>query len=109
MRAKHRELFAKFNATFKREMEEVWEKMVQDWERDKDKPNPYAEPVNSKSLAYLLYIPSSHILLLATTERDIRLQLLKEEEADASRGILPPHDISASSFLQTGLKLEEQQ
>lgn len=35
------------------------------------------------------------------------MQLAKEEEADASRGILPLHDITASSFLHTGLNIEE--
>lgn len=49
------------------------------------------------------------LLLLATTERDIRLQLVKEEEAEASRGVLPPHDVSPSSFLHAGLELEDQQ
>jgi hypothetical protein len=58
----------------------------------------------------LLYIELlADLLLLATTERDIRLQLVKEEEAEASRGILPPHDVSPSSFLHAGLELEDQQ
>lgn len=37
------------------------------------------------------------------------MQLTREEEADASRGILPLHKLSQSSFLAVGLDLEEQQ
>jgi hypothetical protein len=83
--------------------------MVDAWDQDSTKPNPYAEPVNcsvSVSLpAHFFILP----MLLATTKRDIRPQLLKDEEAEASRGILPPHEISPSSFLHTGFELEEQQ
>jgi hypothetical protein len=108
MRTKHKELFVKFDATFKRATVEVWEKMVQEWERDNEKPNPYAEPINSTYFIYssmycLMCIP------LATTEHDIRLQLLEEEVADSSQGVLLPHDTSPSLVLRTGLELEEQQ
>lgn len=49
------------------------------------------------------------MFVVATTEREIRLQLAKEEEADASRGVLPPHKVTASSFLHAGLDIEEHQ
>jgi hypothetical protein len=45
----------------------------------------------------------------ATTQRDIRLQLAKDEDDDAAHGVLPPHKITPSAFLNTGLDLEEQQ
>jgi hypothetical protein len=48
MKGKHREIFAKFNATFKSETVEKWERMVREWEQDNEKPNPYAEHVNGK-------------------------------------------------------------
>jgi hypothetical protein len=61
----------------------------------------------SNSFSFIYDI--SPAVLSATTEHDIHLLLLKEEEADASRGILLLHAISPSSFLQMGLELEEQQ
>ncbi|KIM87974.1 hypothetical protein PILCRDRAFT_3683 [Piloderma croceum F 1598] len=91
MRAKHQELFNKFNVTFKPGTVQKWEAAVRAWDVDEDIANPYEEPVNTM------------------TQRDIRLQLVKEEEADASRGILPLHKISPSTFLSTSLELEEQQ
>lgn len=48
MRTKHRELFAKFSATFKTETVSRWEESVKAWEADFDVPNPYEEPVNCK-------------------------------------------------------------
>jgi hypothetical protein len=40
---------------------------------------------------------------------DVKLELAKEEEADAGRGIIRSHETSASTFLTVGLELEEQQ
>jgi hypothetical protein len=47
MRAKHQDIFAKFSATFKPETIERWENMVKEWELNKNKPNLFAEPINS--------------------------------------------------------------
>jgi hypothetical protein len=58
MRSKHQELFTKFNATFKLETTEKWVKMVEEWEQDDTKPNPYAEPVNS-TVSIFLSLPSA--------------------------------------------------
>ena len=110
MRSKHQELFAQFSATFKPEMAEKWEKLVREWKQDNTKVNSYAEPVNSTYFGFhQLRTSFDSRLPLATTERDIRLQMVKEEEAEASRGILPPHDMSPSSFLHARLELEQQQ
>jgi hypothetical protein len=108
MRAKHQDLFTKFSETFKPETVQKWEAAVKHWEVDSNKPNPYEEPVNSMFYIISLYYVHSQ-LTSATTERDIQLQLIQEEEADAARGILPPHKVSSSAFLSTGLDLEEQQ
>jgi len=40
---------------------------------------------------------------------DVKLELAKEEEADAGRGIIRSHETSPSTFLTVGLDLEEQQ
>ena len=40
---------------------------------------------------------------------DVKLELAKEEEADAGRGVIRSHEVSAGTFLTVGLELEEQQ
>lgn len=40
---------------------------------------------------------------------DVRLELAREEAADANRGDESAHEITASLFLTQGLELEEQQ
>jgi hypothetical protein len=55
MKAKHQDLFAKFNATFKPETAARWEIMVKEWELDDTKPNPYTEPINSSWCASPVY------------------------------------------------------
>ena len=40
---------------------------------------------------------------------DVKLELAKEEAAEAVRGIIRSHETSASIFLTVGLELEEQQ
>jgi hypothetical protein len=40
---------------------------------------------------------------------DVKLELAKEEAAEAARGIIRSHETSASIFLTVGLELEEQQ
>ena len=44
-----------------------------------------------------------------TTTADVRLELAKEEAAEAGRGIIRSHETSPSTFLVVGLELEEQQ
>jgi hypothetical protein len=47
MRSKHRAAFVQFNTTFLETNVQQWEKMVDDWDADPTKPNPYEEPVAS--------------------------------------------------------------
>ncbi|KIM74803.1 hypothetical protein PILCRDRAFT_92417 [Piloderma croceum F 1598] len=68
MQVKHKQAFVKFNATFPPAMVEQWEKMVAEWDCDKTKQSPYAEPI------------------VGTMMTDIWLELANEEIADVSRG-----------------------
>jgi len=43
------------------------------------------------------------------TLQDVRLNLAKEEAAEAARGLISPHEVTLSSFLTTAFDLEEQQ
>jgi hypothetical protein len=44
-----------------------------------------------------------------STLQDVRLQLSKEDAEEAARGVISAHQTSMSSFLMTGIELEEQQ
>lgn len=48
MEKRHREAFEKFTTTFPSDVVAKWDKMVDDWDADISKPNPYEEPVAGK-------------------------------------------------------------
>jgi len=45
MQAKHEEIFEKFSARFDETLIEKWKKIVEAWEADPSKPNPYKEKI----------------------------------------------------------------
>ncbi|KAJ7801214.1 hypothetical protein B0H14DRAFT_3489904 [Mycena olivaceomarginata] len=69
----------------------VWKKMIDDFEKDPTKRNPY------------------ELKMTGLTEMEVRLQFAKEEEEDARKGVPALHDVSPSGFVTAGLELEEQQ
>ncbi|KAH7904723.1 hypothetical protein BJ138DRAFT_1138468 [Hygrophoropsis aurantiaca] len=91
MQVKHQRLFEKLTATFDAELIVKWEALVTDWENNPRAPNPFEEKQSGATMA------------------DIRLELANEEAADAQKGIMSPHEMTASSWLLAGLELEEQQ
>lgn len=48
MKKKHQEAFDLFSSTFSPSTVNKWSSMVEAWQSDRTKPNPYEEPVNSK-------------------------------------------------------------
>lgn len=100
-----------FSSTFKAETIAVWTKKVDEWIRDRTKPNPYEEPQNSEcsGINYILPDASNNIYYLATRLQDVRLELAKEDADVAKEGAAAPHTISLTEFLMKGLELEEQQ
>ncbi|KAJ2921118.1 hypothetical protein H1R20_g15975, partial [Candolleomyces eurysporus] len=92
MKEQHQTAFTKLSATFSDEVKTEWVNMVSQWESDPRKhPNPYED---SK---------------MDTTLQDVRLQMAKEDAEEAARGAISAHQTSISSFLITGIELEEQQ
>ncbi|KAI0054927.1 hypothetical protein BV25DRAFT_1922257 [Artomyces pyxidatus] len=89
--AKQKRGFDESTASFPPEVIEKWERMISTWERDRSKPNPYAEPEIHHTLA------------------DVRLELAQQEAEEVKRGVVSLHETSASVFLSTGLDLEDQQ
>ncbi|RPD52385.1 hypothetical protein L226DRAFT_474292, partial [Lentinus tigrinus ALCF2SS1-7] len=91
MRVKQRQAYQDFVANISADTVKGWEEMLDAWHADPNQPDPYDEPTNTISLAA------------------VKLQLNKEEAAEAAAGALPPHDATPGVFLQVGLELEEKQ
>ncbi|KAJ7875574.1 hypothetical protein B0H14DRAFT_2568720 [Mycena olivaceomarginata] len=68
-----------------------WMAMVEAFEEDSTKPNPYELPKSG------------------ATEHDIRKDLVQEEATAEAGGLLPIHNVSPSAFIIAGLDLEERQ
>ncbi|KAI0059390.1 hypothetical protein BV25DRAFT_1871612 [Artomyces pyxidatus] len=88
---KHMAAYEEHTATFPQPVLDRWEAMIEAWDKDHKKPNPYHEPAAVHTVA------------------DVRLELAQEEAADAARGVVSLHETSASVFLSTGLELEDMQ
>lgn len=109
MKKDHGAAFDDHNKTFDDDTIAKWTKMVEDWDTDLTKPNPYEEPQvceynkYSGRMTSFLYNPKA--LNLA----EVRLELSKEEAEDAARGVEQGHETTPSKFLIQGLELEDQQ
>ncbi|KAA1479985.1 hypothetical protein DENSPDRAFT_789779, partial [Dentipellis sp. KUC8613] len=68
-----------------------WDTMIEAWDLDKRKPNPYEEPVNETKLA------------------DVQLELSRQETRELQQGAVSLHEMTASTFLNIGIQLQEQQ
>ncbi|KAI0702101.1 hypothetical protein C8Q76DRAFT_802395 [Earliella scabrosa] len=91
MATKQHEIFNEHTQNFAGDVVKKWEQMIKTWEADPSNPDPYEEPQATVTL------------------NKVRLDLAREEAADAARGEISPHEVSQSVFLQVGLELEEQQ
>ncbi|KAK7022207.1 CxC2 domain-containing protein [Favolaschia claudopus] len=87
--------FEEVDRTLNPELRQEWQAMIDDWNADRAKPNPYEldEGKNRK--------PS--------LESSIRLELAKEELDEAANGKATLHGSSLTSFLVMGLQLENSQ
>ncbi|KAJ6513582.1 hypothetical protein C8R47DRAFT_962737 [Mycena vitilis] len=88
--ARQREAFTSFSVQ-QADRVPTWKEMVETFERDPSKTNPYTSEVKG------------------LTEMEVRLQYAKEEEEDALRGVPSLHEVTPSGFITAGLDLEEQQ
>ena len=52
MRKKHRQLFQEFTDTFRPETTNSWQKLVDNWRKDRSQPNPYLEPGSCKMVFF---------------------------------------------------------
>ncbi|KAK6996601.1 CxC2 domain-containing protein [Favolaschia claudopus] len=86
--------FAQVDATLEDDVRAEWQSMIEAWEADRERKNPY-ESMDKRQEG--------------VSESAIRLELAKEELEEASLGTGRLHGTSASSFLVMGLQLEQQQ
>ncbi|KAJ7431875.1 hypothetical protein B0H11DRAFT_2261289 [Mycena galericulata] len=69
----------------------TWRQIVEDFEKDGKKKNPYEKVTK------------------VVTEAQVRLQFEREEAAQVARGVPGIHAVSPSSFVNAGLEVEEEQ
>ncbi|KAI0039074.1 hypothetical protein FA95DRAFT_1504685 [Auriscalpium vulgare] len=94
-RAKQKASFEEADEKISAELRQEWEDMVNAYEEDRTRPNPYEEPETSK--------------LCPTSMADVRIELAGEEAEQAALGHISPHETTASVFLSTGMDLQDQQ
>ncbi|KAI0245468.1 hypothetical protein BJV78DRAFT_1356698 [Lactifluus subvellereus] len=100
--------FRMLSSLYRDQMVQKWEAMVSEWKNDRLKPNPYVELALCSSYHPLVFPHHLHPPL-ATTLQDVRLDLAKEEAAEAARGHIFPHKVTLTTCLTMALDLEEQQ
>lgn len=92
-----------------------WRKAVELWEADPAQTNPFAAtaPCEYCSVPSMTHVALSnlHTFITAVTQASVRLQLAEEEQARITAGeaFLAHTDMSASTMINVGLELEEQQ
>ncbi|KAK0478646.1 hypothetical protein EDD18DRAFT_1364574 [Armillaria luteobubalina] len=89
----HEDQFEHFSASLPQSDVVKWTKMVEDWEVDRNKPNPFAQMVASK------------------TEAMMRLQLAREDTQDELVGLDGDalHTMSPKGMISQGIQLESSQ
>ena len=81
------------------------------WEKaphPKRVPNPYKTD-RIREDTHLYYNLQSILLYVDLTEAQVQKELADEETSSLASGIIPPLEISPSSFIVLGLELEEMQ
>ncbi|KAJ7089513.1 hypothetical protein C8R43DRAFT_1142184 [Mycena crocata] len=89
--AAQKDAFESFSQQQGEERVTAWRHMVDEFDADNTKPNPYAAEIHGLS------------------EGQVRLQFAEEEKKRVEEGVPSLHDVSPSSFIYAGLALEEEQ
>ncbi|KAJ7126214.1 hypothetical protein C8R44DRAFT_618370 [Mycena epipterygia] len=84
--------FERVTQTVTKVVQKGWRKMIEEWEKDASKPNPYL--LSRKD---------------CPSEAEVRLEVRKDEDALAASGKAPLHGNSATSFLMAGIQIEDAQ
>ena len=108
MKTTHKGAYQQLTSTFSTELIKKWENKVEKWENDLSAPNPYTEPAIGNEISLILSNVSDGGIL-GLTLQDVRLELSKEEAAEASSSNCQTHKVSLTGFLTMGLELEDRQ
>ncbi|TDL25097.1 hypothetical protein BD410DRAFT_717811, partial [Rickenella mellea] len=92
MEKDHGQLLIELSESLESDVVEKWRVMVEKWNADHSQPDPYSQPASENG-----------------TFAEVRLELARQESVDTAAGVVSAHETSASTFLSTGLDLEEQQ
>ncbi|KAJ7105451.1 hypothetical protein C8R43DRAFT_1140778 [Mycena crocata] len=84
--------FLEVSATVERNLQDKWVKMVEEWEADPSKTNPYT-------------LEHAH----CPSEATVRLEVKKDEDAQLAGAHTPMQGRSATAFLVAGMQIEEAQ
>lgn len=108
MKTTHKMAYEQLMSTFPADLIKKWENKVEKWENDPRAPNPYTEPAIGNEISLILrHTSDGNVLGLSL--QDVRLELSKEEAAEASSGNRQTHKVSMTGFLTMGLELEDKQ
>ncbi|KAF7346690.1 CxC2 domain-containing protein [Mycena sanguinolenta] len=88
--ASQREAFELFSLQ-QAERVPAWKKLVEEYEADNTKKNPYSLKISGM------------------TEAELKVKFATEEEEESKKGLPALHEVTPSSFIAAGLELEEQQ
>lgn len=108
----HREDFVAFDRRLRRErLGDVssWELMLQVWEKDHKKPNPYVLPKSCKLRSRVLSSAQHLALTLAVTRAEVQLKHLTAENKAAADGHPASQDLGPCSFIVLGLETRQSQ
>ncbi|KAJ7847056.1 hypothetical protein B0H13DRAFT_2362609 [Mycena leptocephala] len=86
--------FTQVDSTLKKELRKTWQIQIDEWRKDKSKPNPYGFAEGKEG---------------GPSEAAIRLSLAQDEAQEAATGGAKLHGSSVTSFLTAGMQLEESQ
>ena len=96
-----------FDVTFPESFRQEWLMMIQSWERDKTKQNPYTH--KEKGILFPRHDYPHTYVYLASNVAEVRQKLAEADEAAIRQGSASPHQVPGSIFIRNGLEIEENQ
>ncbi|KAJ7709331.1 hypothetical protein B0H16DRAFT_1480957 [Mycena metata] len=93
--------FQQVDSTLRTQLKRDWQKKIDDWCRDRTKPNPYEQENEGRD--------DKRKQSEGAIRQELRREEMEEAAAGAGAGVNKLHGSSITSFLVTGLQLEESQ
>ena len=86
MKKKHASENDKFDAMFPANLRDEWMSMIQDWECDKSKPNPYTH-TEKGIFIHVLRFSQAHVCL-ASNLAEVRRKLAEADEEEDRKSVV---------------------